>query len=155
MKKRQERVKDISLEERITHLLNELRIVLPGTEALLGFQFASVFTDQFQKLSFDLRVIHLISLCFILLSIIFLLAAPAFNRIVEPNKATLRFHNFASRVIILALFFLACGMSIELYVVGMVIMSSPPIALTLSVVSFLLCMSLWFGYSLVNRNKED
>lgn len=153
MKKKRKQIKTIPLEERITHLFNELRIVLPGTQAILGFQFASVFTDEFQKIPQYLRVIHFVSLCFVLLAIIFLLAAPAYNRIVQPNKATESFHMFAGRVVLLALLFLSIGMSLEMYVVGMIVTSSSYISLALSLISFLLSVSLWFGYSWYSREK--
>src|SRR4051812_317148 len=39
------------LEERIKQMLTEARIVLPGVQALLGFQLAIVLTDSFEKLS--------------------------------------------------------------------------------------------------------
>jgi hypothetical protein len=153
MKHQFESVKIIPLEDQITHLLNELRIVLPGTQAILGFQFASVFTDQFHRLSQTLQNIHLISLCFVLLSITILLGAPAFNRIVEPNKATEKFHGFASKVVLIALFFLSCGMSIELYVIGMTVTHSEQLSIILSAACFLLSLSLWFGYSFFHSRK--
>lgn len=145
--------KAIPLEERITHLLNELRIVLPGTQAILGFQFASVFSEVFQRMPQNLKYLHLVSLCCVLLSIIFLLGAPAFNRIVEPNKATEKFHAFASKIVLIALFFLAVGMSIEMYVVGMVITNSEDISFMIALVAFLLSTTLWFGYSWYTRQR--
>jgi hypothetical protein len=39
-----------SLKEKINHLLTESRIILPGAQALLGFQFAAFLTDAFEKL---------------------------------------------------------------------------------------------------------
>ena len=38
------------LAERITHVLEELRVVLPGTQALLGFQLVAVFSTGFASL---------------------------------------------------------------------------------------------------------
>lgn len=152
--KKKKRVKAIPLEEKITHLFNELRIVLPGTQAILGFQFASVFTDEFQKIPQYLRGLHFISLCFVLLSIIFLLAAPAYNRIVEPDKATEKFHRFAGRIVLLALFFLSVGMSLEMFVVGMIVTGSTQISFICALAAFFLSMILWFGYSLYSRKSN-
>src|SRR6516165_1258538 len=41
---------DTSLDKRITQMLTEARVVLPGAQALLGFQLASVISQSFEKL---------------------------------------------------------------------------------------------------------
>jgi len=41
---------ETSLEQRITQMLTEARVVLPGVQALLGFQLVSVLTQAFEKL---------------------------------------------------------------------------------------------------------
>lgn len=153
MKKKQVLVKELPLEERIIHLLNEIRIVLPGTQAILGFQFASVFTDHFQRISQELRDLHLISLSCVTLSIIFLLGAPAYNRIVEKDKATEHFHSFASNVVLVALLLLSVGMSLELYVIGTIASGTRMIPWVLSIFSLIASLTLWFGYSWYNKKK--
>ena len=38
------------LHSRIEQMLTEARVILPGAQALLGFQLAIVLTDTFEKL---------------------------------------------------------------------------------------------------------
>jgi hypothetical protein len=40
---------DTSLNDRITQMLTEARVVLPGVQALLGFQLISVISQSFEK----------------------------------------------------------------------------------------------------------
>ena len=44
-----DRVEEISLSEAVTHLLEECRTVLPGIQAIFGFQLIVVFNPTFRK----------------------------------------------------------------------------------------------------------
>ena len=41
-------MKDVELKHKIRHVLTEARVVLPGTLALLGFQFVAVLQPGFE-----------------------------------------------------------------------------------------------------------
>jgi hypothetical protein len=49
------RQRDGIIKDKIQQVLTEIRVALPGAQALLGFQFTSLFMEAFQKLpgSFD------------------------------------------------------------------------------------------------------
>ena len=46
------------LNERITQMLTEARVVLPGVQALLGFQLTSVISQSFEKLPASSKLVH-------------------------------------------------------------------------------------------------
>ena len=71
----------------------------------------------FEKLPAPVRVVHLVSLGFVALATIVLMASPAYHRIVERGRDTKRFHDFASRMVLLALALLGPGFCGDLYVV--------------------------------------
>ena len=50
------------LNERITQMLTEARVVLPGVQALLGFQLTSVISQSFEKLPASSKLVHAVSL---------------------------------------------------------------------------------------------
>ena len=51
---------ELPLPEAITHLLEECRMVLPGIQALFGFQLIAVFNSTFvEKLTSSERYFHL------------------------------------------------------------------------------------------------
>ena len=80
------------LSHRIVQVLTEARVVLPGAQALLGFQLAIVLMEAFEKLPAQAKVMHLVSLGFIALATIVLMAPAAYHRIVESGEDTERFH---------------------------------------------------------------
>lgn len=147
-------MQNTSLTTKIDHLLEEARIVLPGSQTILGFQLVAVFTDGFTQLTYGLQLVHLLSLCFILLSVILLMSTTAYHRIVERGEVTNRFHQFSSRIVLLAMLTMAIGLSTDLYVVGMKITRSYNIALALSMGCFLATMLLWFGYTGYKRKNQ-
>src|SRR5882762_2388116 len=50
------------LEDKIERVLTEARRVLPGAQALLGFQFVSMLMEGFEKLPASSKYVHLTSL---------------------------------------------------------------------------------------------
>ena len=57
------------LSTKIDYMLTEARVVLPGVQALLGFQLIAVFTRQFEQLPNVLKVAHAVALGMLALSI--------------------------------------------------------------------------------------
>jgi hypothetical protein len=48
-----------TLEEEATHATDEARMVLPGIQAILGFQLIAVFNQRFEDLSSIQQCLHL------------------------------------------------------------------------------------------------
>jgi Family of unknown function (DUF6328) len=61
-------------------------VILPGSQALLGFQLAIVLTQAFEKLPPALKMVHGAALLFISLSIVLLMAPAAYHRIVYKGE---------------------------------------------------------------------
>ena len=60
----------ISLDSAAGHLLEECRMVLPGIQALFGFQLIAVFNDGFsQKLSHGEQLLHLLAIVLVVVAI--------------------------------------------------------------------------------------
>lgn len=142
------------LGERTKHLLEEIRIVLPGTQALLGFQLVSVFSNGFDKLSMDLKDIHLLSLSLVTLTTILLIAPAAYDRIKDEDKNTEHFIQFSSKLLLIALISLSLAISGNLYVVTHAITDSQNLATTFSLTALIISIALWFGYSLYRRKTD-
>jgi Family of unknown function (DUF6328) len=64
-----------SLEEEATHATDEARMVLPGVQAILGFQLIAVFNQRFQELSEGRQILHISA---------FVLLAAAMGLIMTP-----------------------------------------------------------------------
>src|SRR5947207_4869971 len=74
------------ITDKMEQVLIEGRVVLPGVQALLGFQFATVLMQSFDALPLSSKYVHLVSLCLMALSMILLMSPAAFHRIVEKGE---------------------------------------------------------------------
>jgi hypothetical protein len=135
------------LPERIRTALIECRMALPGAQAFLGFQFAIVFTEGFERLPRSTQWIHFGSLLATTIAIVLLITPAAFHRIAEGGEDTERFYTVASRLLLSALVFLPPGMAGDLYVVLEKVTGSRPAAAAVSGFLLFAFYWLWFGAS--------
>jgi len=98
-----------SLDEKIKTALIECRMVLPGAQALLGFQLVTFVEPGFTPLPVLDKVLHILSLFCIANSTILLMAPAAFHRIAEGGENTERMYRYTSTMLLWALLFLAFG----------------------------------------------
>lgn len=154
-KKEQEDDQGTKLKDKINQALTEMRVVLPGAQALLGFQFASMLVEGFDKLPASSKYVHLLSLTLIALSVILLMTPAAYHRIVERGHETEHFHSFASRILIAAMLPLALGMCGDFFVVIRKITNSSTAAIAGAALMLLFFYGLWFGYTLYRRGRRD
>src|SRR5687767_2733158 len=76
------------LTNKIKHVLTECRVVLPGSQALLGFQFIVILTESFDRLPPLSKYIHLAALGLNALTIVLLITPAAYHRMVERGEET-------------------------------------------------------------------
>jgi hypothetical protein len=138
----------------IEQMLTEARVVLPGAQALLGFQLAIVLTDAFEKLPQTSRMVHGLALLLVTLTVILLMTPAALHRIVwagEDNKELLHIGGF---LIGAALLPLALAMAADGYVVFARITGSMASGATAGIVSFIMLIALWYAYPLAVRQSK-
>ena len=81
-----EKIEKIPLSQAVTHLLEECRMVLPGIQALFGFQLIVVFNPVFyERLSLTERDFHLTAIGLIVISIAMVMAPAAYHRQRDPH----------------------------------------------------------------------
>jgi hypothetical protein len=143
-----------SVKDKIGHVLLELRMVLPGAQALLGFQTAILLVEQFDQLPWSSRLVHLGSLACVALSILLLITPAAYHRIVEQGEETAHFHRVASGFLVAATVPLALGLSGDAFVVVRKVLGSTTAGLVAGGVNLVLCFSLWFGLAFAMRGRR-
>ncbi len=144
-----------AIKDKIRHVLTEAKMVLPGVQALLGFQLIAVLMENFDKLPALSKYIHLASLMLVGLSIVLLMTPAAYHRIVEKGEETEHFHRFASRLMVAALVPLALGICGDVYVVVLKVLNSTLIAVVASVVTLAIFYEMWFGLTVYRRIQRD
>ncbi len=141
------------MTDKIRHALTEIKIVLPGAQALLGFQFAVVLTERFESLPAVSKYVHLAGTSLVALSTIFLIAPASYHRLVEMGEETGRFYAFAGRMVLAAMAALALGVCCDLFVVMGRVTESLPWAVAAALVLLALFYGLWFGYALCHKDR--
>jgi hypothetical protein len=91
------------LHDKIRQVLTEARVILPGNQALLGFQLAVILQQSFRDLPPALQWAHMGSLLSMALSTILLLTPAPYHRIVEQGEETERFYRVASYLVLSSL----------------------------------------------------
>ena len=142
------------LKDKIQQALTEVRVVLPGAQALLGFQFAALLVEGFEKLPQASKYVHFVSLALIALAIVLMMTPAAYHRMVERGENTEHFHRFAGRVLLASMIPLALGIAGDFYVVAQKITESEGLSAGLSALALLTFYGLWFGYTLYRRRAR-
>ena len=116
---------EISLNDAATHVLEECRTVVPGMQALFGFQLIAVFSTVFrEQLSSTERVLHLAAILLVTVAIVLVIAPAAVHRHMDPLVVSRRFITISSALLMASMAPLAAGICLDIYVVGRVILDT-------------------------------
>jgi hypothetical protein len=139
------------LHAKIEEMLTEARVILPGAQALLGFQFVVTMTDAFAKLpEFDPEI-HFCALAAVALSVILLITPAAVHRLAFRGQDVARFHTIGSVLLTAALVPFALGISCDFYVATFKMLGDARFAAVGAGLVGLLLGVLWYGLPLVLR----
>ena len=147
-------VESTSLDQRITQLLTEARVVLPGVQALLGFQLISVIGETFAKLPVSSQIVHAASLGWITLAVILLITPAAYHRIVFAGQDAEEVHRVGSWFVTGATVPLAIGLAGDVYVVFTVITASSMISGLVAGITLVFLVGLWHALPLISRRRR-
>jgi Family of unknown function (DUF6328) len=152
-KRKRGHMQETELRDKVEQVLTESRVVLPGVQALMGFQLATMLIEGFDKLPASSKYVHLISLGLMGLTMILLMTPAAYHRIVEHGEDTEHFHEIASWLLLASMVPLPLGICGDLYVVIRKVTGSIPLAVVSAFVALLLFYGLWFGFTLYCKTK--
>jgi hypothetical protein len=126
-------------------------MVLPGAQALLGFQFVTLVLREFEKLPHALQVAHVVSLGFMALAVILLMTPAAYHRVVEEGENSEEFHRFASRMLLASLVPLVLGIAGDFYLVVWKVAQSDFWAGVMTAVLVVFSYGAWFGLPMYRK----
>jgi len=142
------------LHDKIDYALTEARVMLPGAQALLGFQLLVILTKAFETLPDHARIAHLAALACVALAVILLIAPAAIHRIAFDGEDDERFFRIASRILMLALLPLSLGVATELYVATTRLLPDSPVPLWTAAIGLCCLLSLWYIAPFALRKRE-
>ena len=117
-----DRVEKIPLSEAVTHVLEECRTVLPGIQAMFGFQLIVVFNPTFQeKLSAVDHALHLIAIALNMVAIAMIMTPAAYHRQRDPRSVSEDLIIVATRLLLYSMFPLMVALGLEFFLITRVI----------------------------------
>jgi hypothetical protein len=143
--------KPTELKTKIEQLLTEARVIIPGGQALLGFQFIATLTKPFAELPPAAQIGHAAGLCAVALAVTLLMTPAAIHRIAFEGEDSVRFYGIASRIVITATLPLAAGIAADIGVVFWRVTGSAAAATVAGAAAFALLMAMWLAYPLFRR----
>jgi uncharacterized protein DUF6328 len=172
-----------SLKHKIKTALDESRMLILGSQVLIGFHYRAAFEPSFQKLPVASQTIKLVALAIMLLvsallmspgpyhrivhkgedredmvfllalSMVFLMSPAAFHRIVEDGEDTERVHNFSGAMLLAAMVLLPLGISGDFFVVVRKVTEADGPAIAGSTAILIFFYGFWFGYTIYRKRK--
>jgi uncharacterized protein DUF6328 len=136
----------LDLPDVVTYILEECRMVLPGIQALFGFQLIAVFNQRFESLPFRYQAAHLSATGLSALAAAFVMTPAAYHRREEPHIVSERFVEISTRLLLVSMLCLAAGVSTDFFVICAMILTHPMVAAVLSISLFAILMMLWFVF---------
>ena len=130
-------------------------MVLPGVQALFGFQLIAVFSAGFtEQLSKGEQRVHVAAIGCVVLAIALVMAPAALHRQAEPHTVSLEFIDLSSRLLMWSMPALAAGVCLDVYLVSRIALGSRPAALCLAGALLLAIVLLWFVMPRWRRNRR-
>ena len=129
----------------VDHLLEECRMVLPGIQALFGFQLIAVFNQPFwERLTHTQRILHFAALSVVAVAIALVMTPAAYHRQAERETVSHGFVRLASRLLLWSMFPLLTGICLDFYLIASLIFESTAVSVGLAVILSLTFLVLWF-----------
>ncbi|OWW04774.1 hypothetical protein ATY81_02005 [Rhizobium sp. R72] len=144
-----------STAAKIDYVLTEARVVLPGAQALLGFQLAIVLTSGFADLNASAKALHCVALGTVALATMLLVTPAAYHRIVYDGTEVAEFYHVASRFLLAATVFLALGLAADIHVVIGKVTQRPIIANIVAAACALMLIGFWHLWPWWTRVRRD
>jgi Family of unknown function (DUF6328) len=110
--------KRVDLSDAASYLLEECRMVLPGIQAIFGFQLIAVFNQRFPDLEQYEQGMHFVAMTLNAVAIAMVMCPAAYHRMRMPFEVTHQFIRNSSRLLLAAMFPLGLGMAMDYYIIA-------------------------------------
>jgi hypothetical protein len=141
------------LHAKIEQLLTEARVILPGAQALLGFQLIVMLTQAFDRLPKGVQAVHVAALLSLVIAVVLLIAPAAIHRLAFQGRDDAKFLGSGSLIVTLALLPLAASICCDLWVALYKLGGSDTISTLGALVTAAILLGLWFVLPLALRER--
>lgn len=157
MNGRQGEREELKLSDAASTLVEECRMVLPGVQAIFGFQLMVVFQQKFgEDLGKPYQYLHLAAMVLVAIAAAVIMAPAAYHRIHGAREVSDRFIRISSRLLLIALGPLAAGLSLDVFLLGKLVVEDQGIAASLALTVFGVMVFMWYLFPhVVDRGRSD
>jgi hypothetical protein len=139
------------LHTKIDQMLTEARVILPGVQAMLGFQLIVVMTAAFDHLPESYQWLHFTALALAVLSVVLLLAPAAVHRVGFSGSDDARFHRIGTVLVTAALVPLTFAIAADCFIAAWKLSGNEAWSVTAAVLALMLLLGLWYVLPLAIR----
>jgi cytochrome bd-type quinol oxidase subunit 2 len=130
-------------DQEMRNIIEEARCILPGLQAVFGFQTIAVFNERFNDLELYAQSCHMAGLALMVIAMALLMTPAVYYR-AQHGNATSRMVNVARKSIRGALMPLALGLSLDMLTVVSLATDNLTLSIVAAVASLLLFVGLWY-----------
>ena len=144
-----------SLKEEVSHIESESRMILPGLQALFGFQLVAVYNDRFNEaLPRIYQIFHWGALACTAVATILVIAPAAYHRQSEPHMLSKKFIRKSNLFIAWALFPMILGCVIAFFLIGYIITNDSTLSFIISAILYMAFVFTWYIHPWMCRQKN-
>jgi hypothetical protein len=130
-------------DQEMRNIIEEARCILPGLQAVFGFQTIAVFNERFTELEIYAQVCHLVGLGLMVVSMALLMTPAVYYR-AQHGQATSRMLRTSRKSIRGALVPLAVGLSLDMLTVMSLATDRLALSIAAAVATLFLFVGLWY-----------
>jgi hypothetical protein len=139
------------LDKRAQNAIEEARMVLPGIQALFGFQLIAVFNQRFPQMPAGQQLLHYTALVLVAAAIGLIMAPAAYHRIVEQHSVSRFFIQLTSVMIATSMLPLLTAISFEIYILGHLVLDNDQASFWIAVATAAFLAALWYVFPFTAR----
>ncbi len=135
-----------SLKEEMTSVIEEARVVIPGIQALFGFQTMAVFNSRFEGLPDPGRWAYLVALGLLALAMGLLMTPAAYHRLAERGQVSRKMTDLSSNLITAGMIPLMLAFALDVYVVILAAVNNAMLGVFGGIATACALAGLWFWF---------
>jgi hypothetical protein len=141
------KVQPLELKDQMRHTLEECRMVLPGMQAIFGFQLIAVFNESFsKKLTQGEQIAHLAATGLMTVAIALAMSPAALHRQSEPDRVSKKLLEQSTGLLTWAMVPLALATVIDLYLLSHIILKESGVAAVVAIGFLAFLAAMWFVF---------
>jgi uncharacterized protein DUF6328 len=137
----------LDLAQATQMLLDECRMILPGVQAIFGFQLIAAFNERFSaELTRGEQALHLVALCLVAVAAALIMAPAAYHRTRGARETTDTFVRLSTRLLLASMVPLGIGLSLDVLLIARLTLGAPPAAAFVAGALLAVMAFFWFVF---------